>query len=57
MLLYPSQKHEIPMECDFHPVKTFQPILLLRSDDPIASKSELKLSDISYRTLLELIQI
>ncbi|MBL6785395.1 MAG: LysR family transcriptional regulator [Rickettsiales bacterium] len=54
MLLYPSQKHEIPMECDFHPVKTFQPILLLRSDDPIASKSELKLSDIRYRNIVRI---
>jgi DNA-binding transcriptional LysR family regulator len=54
MLLYPYQKHEIPLECEFYPVKTFQPILLVRKDDPIATNSDLKLSDISNQNLVRI---
>ncbi len=54
MFIYPIAKGELPVELDFITIATYQPILLVRKDHPLATKKDIVLSDVSKYELLRI---
>ena len=53
-LIYPRQENKIPIECDFFPIATYKPILLINNDHELAKKKSLSLSEISNLNLIRI---
>lgn len=54
MFIYPIRRDEIPSELEFVPIVTYQPILLLRKDHPLATKRDIALSDVKKYELVRI---
>lgn len=54
IFIYPILKSELPVELDFIPIVTYQPILLVRKDHPLATKENIVLSDVSKYELIRI---
>lgn len=53
-LIYPMQNQDVPIELNFVPIVTYQPILLIKKDHPLATKKNLKLADIAKYELVRI---
>jgi len=54
MFIYPMSFDEVPDECDFFSIVKYKPILLTRTDHPLAKKKKVTLSDIAKYELLRI---
>lgn len=54
IFIYPFQSSEIPHEFDFIPVVTYQPILLITKDHPLATKKNITLNDVKQYELVRI---
>jgi LysR family cys regulon transcriptional activator len=54
MFIYPIIQDEVPPELDFIPIFTYQPILLIRKDHPLAKKRSINLSDVKKYELVRI---
>ncbi|MCE3255026.1 MAG: LysR family transcriptional regulator [Rickettsiaceae bacterium] len=52
--VYPIYRDEVPEELEFIPIVTYQPILLVRQDHPLAKKSNINLSDVAKYNLVRI---
>ncbi len=52
--IYPMNSKEVPPELEFVPIVTYQPILLVRKDHPLATKKNIGLSDVKKYNLVRI---
>jgi DNA-binding transcriptional LysR family regulator len=54
IFIYPIIKGELPAELDFIPIVTYQPILLVKKDHPLAKKQNIVLADVKKYELVRI---
>lgn len=54
MFIYPMKSDEIPVELDFFPIVTYQPILLIKKDHALAKKDKVTMRDIKKYELVRI---